>query len=70
MRVFLERLTAREMQVLKALASGYTYKEVASEFGLSYHTVVDYTRSLYRKLDVNSRTEAVVAGAQRGLIAL
>ncbi|MEM1261437.1 MAG: response regulator transcription factor, partial [Pseudomonadota bacterium] len=65
-----ERLTAREMQVLKALASGYTYKEVAAEFGLSYHTVVDYTRSLYRKLNVNSRTEAVVAGAQRGLISL
>ena len=63
-------LTARELQVLRALASGYTYKEVAAEFGLSYHTVVDYTRSLYRKLDVNSRTEAVVTGAQRGLISL
>ena len=63
-------LTARELQVLRALASGHTYKEVAAEFGLSYHTVVDYTRSLYRKLDVSSRTEAVVAGAQRGLITL
>lgn len=63
-------LSPRELQLLKALARGYTYKEVASHYGLSYHTVVDYTRSLYRKLDVGSRTEAVVAGAQQGIISL
>ena len=64
------RLSPRELQLLQALALGYTYKEVANQHGLSYHTVVDYTRSLYRKLDVRSRTEAVVAGAQQGIISL
>lgn len=63
-------LSPRELQLLKALARGHTYKEVAEHYGLSYHTVVDYTRSLYRKLNVGSRTEAVVAGAQKGIISL
>ncbi|MEO1037607.1 MAG: response regulator transcription factor [Pseudomonadota bacterium] len=63
-------LTNRELQVLQALANGYTYKEVAARYGLSYHTVVDYTRSLYRKLEVGTRTAAVVAGARRGLISI
>lgn len=63
-------LSPREREVLQALASGYTYKEVAQQCGISYHTVVDYVRSLYRKLEVHSRTEAVVAGARQGIISI
>lgn len=65
-----DTLSPREREVLRALASGYTYKEVAQRCGISYHTVVDYVRSLYRKLEVHSRTEAVVAGARQGIISI
>ncbi|MEM7277472.1 MAG: response regulator transcription factor [Pseudomonadota bacterium] len=63
-------LSTREMQVLRSLATGYTYREVADQYSLSYHTVVDYVRSMYRKLNVASRSEAVVTAVRQGIISL
>ncbi len=53
-------LTPREEQVLKLLAKGFLYKEIASELSISPDTVHNHIRKIYEKLQVHSRTEAVV----------
>ncbi|MEM1379635.1 MAG: response regulator transcription factor [Pseudomonadota bacterium] len=63
-------LSNRELQVLEAFAQGYSYKDVARQYDLSYHTVTDYVKSLYKKLQVTSRSQAVARAAQAGLIDL
>lgn len=52
------RLTPREREVLFLLASGMSRKECAASCGISPHTVSDYTKSIYRKLDVRNIVEA------------
>jgi DNA-binding NarL/FixJ family response regulator len=64
------QLTASERRVLEALARGFTYDQVGIMFDISVNTVRSRVRALYDKLDVASRTEAVVVAAQRGLIRL
>jgi DNA-binding NarL/FixJ family response regulator len=56
----IEKLSPREQQVLNWLAEGFSYKQIASEMNLSMGTIRTYIRSMYEKLHVNSRTEAVV----------
>jgi DNA-binding NarL/FixJ family response regulator len=56
----IEQLSAREQQVLDLLAEGCAYKQIASELDLSMGTIRTYIRSMYEKLHVNSRTQAVV----------
>lgn len=63
-------LTEKEIQVLTDLAKGFRYKEVARLHGISPHTVADHVKSIYRKLAVNSRSEAVFEAVQAGLIRL
>lgn len=63
-------LSPREQQVLEALAHGLNYKEVARKYDLSHHTVAKYIKTIYRKLSVNSRAEAVIAGMKSGMISL
>ncbi len=63
-----EQLTDREVDVLKLIARGLTYKEVAARLGLTYNTVASYVKDVYRKLAVNSRGRAVVEAQRRGLI--
>ncbi len=53
-------LTPREEQVLNLLSKGYLYKEIASELQISADTVHNHIRRIYEKLQVHSRTEAVV----------
>jgi DNA-binding NarL/FixJ family response regulator len=53
-------LSPREAQVIELLAKGYLYKEVAETMGVSYATVHTHIRHIYEKLQVRSRTEAVV----------
>lgn len=55
----LQSLTLRERDVLKLLAEGYRYKEIAHQLELSIETVRTYIRSVYTKLQVHSRTEAL-----------
>lgn len=53
------RLTERELDVLTGVAKGFTYAEVAQSLGLTTNTVRTHIRSLYDKLSVNSRGEAL-----------
>ena len=53
-------LTEREGQVLALLAKGYLYKEIGDLLNVSFETVRTYVRSIYEKLHVHSRTEAVL----------
>lgn len=53
-------LTPREDQILKLLSKGYLYKEIAAELTISIDTVRTHLRRIYGKLQVHSRTEAVV----------
>ncbi|WP_372657919.1 response regulator [Hydrogenophaga sp.] len=61
-------LTVRETEVLQRVAKGYTLPEIAQQFGLSRHTVADYIKQIYRKLNVSSRAEATLEAARRGLV--
>jgi DNA-binding NarL/FixJ family response regulator len=62
------QLTEKETEVLTELARGYSYKEVAQRLDISHHTVADHVKAIYRKLSVNSRSEAVFEAMQSGLI--
>lgn len=59
-------LTSREREVLVHLAKGLTDKETARALDISPHTIADHLRSIFRKLDVSSRTAAVVRAIARG----
>ncbi len=61
-------LTPREITILEQLAKGLSFKEVALVEGISYYTVADHVKAIYRKLSVNSRAEAVYEALQNGLI--
>ena len=59
------KLTAGEREFLDQLANGYTYKEIADRMNISIDTVRSYVRTVYEKLHVHSRTEAVVKYLRR-----
>lgn len=59
------RLTAGEKEFLDQLAKGYAYKEIADRMNISIDTVRSYVRTVYEKLHVHSRTEAVVKYLRR-----
>ncbi len=61
-------LTDRETEVLQRVGKGYTLPEIAQQLGLSRHTVADYVKQIYRKLDISSRAEAALEAARRGLV--
>jgi len=63
-------LTERELEVLGLLAQGLANKQIAVELGISEHTVKFHVSSIYTKLNVTNRTEAVRAGLRGGWIAL
>jgi len=63
-------LTARENEVLQMIALGLANKQIAARLYISEHTVKFHLSSLYAKLNVSSRTEAVRAGLGLGLISL
>ena len=61
-------LTPREREVLDMLAEGLSNKEIAWRMKISGHTVKFHVASIFAKLDVSTRTEAVTQGIRRGLI--
>ncbi|MBU6514240.1 MAG: response regulator transcription factor [Betaproteobacteria bacterium] len=61
-------LTERETEVLQRVGKGYTLPEIAQQLALSRHTVADYVKQIYRKLDISSRAEAALEAARRGLV--
>lgn len=66
----IEPLTDRELGVLQALAGGSRNKEIAFELGLSESTIKTHLASIFGKLNVTTRTEAVTRGRELGLISL
>ncbi len=65
-----EPLTPRELEVLKQLSLGIPNKAIASELGISEHTVKFHVNSILSKLGAQSRTEAVSRATRLGLIKL
>lgn len=63
-------LTDRESEVLGLLAKGLANKQIAVALGISEHTVKFHVSSIYSKLNVTNRTEAVREGLRGGWIAL
>jgi DNA-binding NarL/FixJ family response regulator len=55
----LEKITTQEHEVLKGLDKGWSYREIAAHRFVSEHTVRSQVRSIYEKLEVHSRTEAL-----------
>jgi DNA-binding NarL/FixJ family response regulator len=63
-------LTEREVEILGMLSRGLANKQIAGELGISEHTVKFHVSSIYTKLNVSNRTEAVREGWRNGWIAL
>ena len=61
------KLTAKENEVLKHLATGLSYKMVADKMGISYFTVNNHVKKIYEKLQVHSLGEAVAIAHKKGL---
>lgn len=64
----LDRLSAREQEVMRLIARGYTYKEVASELFISIKTVETHVSSVLRKLQLSNRTELTRWAADRRIV--
>lgn len=61
-------LSEKERIVLQAIARGYRSKEIASDMGISERTVKAHLTSIYNKLGVNSRSQAVAVAVERGIV--
>ena len=62
-----DKLTPRELQVLKGLTEGKSNKEIARDHDISEPTVKLHMKTLYRKLEVGNRTQAALAAREAGL---
>ena len=62
------RVTPREAEVLRMLASGFTYQQASARLGISLHTVTTHVKSAYRKLDVHSAGAAVMRAVELRII--
>ena len=58
------RITPRETDVLRLIAAGCTYAQVAERLGVSLHTVCTHVKNAYRKLGVRSGAAAVMRAVQ------
>ena len=63
----MERLSSREKEVLRMVASGYTSAEIGVRLLISCMTVNTHIRNIYRKLQVRTRAQAVRFASLRGL---
>jgi DNA-binding NarL/FixJ family response regulator len=61
-------LTPHETRLLKLLVQGHNYKTAATELGVTVHTVSFHLRSIYEKLQVHSKSEAVAKALQNRLV--
>jgi len=64
----IEPLTERELEVLRLLTDGLSNQEIARQLVIALGTAKTHTASLYRKLDVASRTQAVARARELGLL--
>ncbi len=61
-------LTPQEGRLLKLLVEGYSYRGAADQLGISINTIRDHIRSIYDKLHVHSKSEAVSKALRHRLI--
>ncbi|WP_229311230.1 response regulator [Larkinella soli] len=61
-------LSPRELDIIKGLVSGYSYKLIADDLHISIDTVRSHIRHIYDKLQVNSKTEAILKAMREGLV--
>ncbi|TPE53422.1 response regulator transcription factor [Maribrevibacterium harenarium] len=61
-------LTPREEEILVLIARGYRCKDAANALGVSYNTACGYLKSVYQKLQINSRAEATLKAIELGII--
>lgn len=66
----IQPLSSREREVLRLMADGLANKEIAARLGISGHTVKFHVSSIFNKLNVSSRTEAVTLGLRLGYVPL
>ena len=62
-------LSPREQEILHLVAQGRTSKQIGQQLFLSHRTVDHHLTSIYNKLGVDTRAQAVAVAAQRGLLA-
>lgn len=62
-------LTPHEIRLLKLLVEGHSYKKAAAQLGVSVSTVAFHIQSIYGKLQVHSKTEAVARALKENLLA-
>ncbi len=65
-----EKLSERELQVLKEMAAGKRNKEIGAELSIAEDTVKMHVKNILEKLQVNDRTEAVTVAIRRGILHL
>ena len=63
-----EPLSPRELEVLRLIEQGFSNQEIADRLFLAVSTVKGYTRTLFDRLQVQRRTEAVVRARELGLL--
>ena len=63
-----EALTGRELEVLTLLAQGHGNRDIGASLSISETTVKTHLRSIFAKLNVLSRTEAIAVASRRGLV--
>jgi len=62
------RLTPREMEVLKLIAEKLTNREIAGRLFISEHTVKAHAKAVFRKLHIDDRTQAIMMAHEDGLV--
>ncbi|MFC2008267.1 response regulator [Chloroflexota bacterium] len=65
-----EKLSTRELQIIKLAARGMSNKSIAADLGLSLRTVKGHLANIFSKLNVGSRTEAVITGLREGFLSI
>ena len=61
-------LSARETSVLRLVTQGYQHKEIARELGISPRTVSNHVASIYNKLGINDRAQAIIYAIKKGIV--
>lgn len=64
----LRRLTPRELEVLRSLASNDSYEAIAQDFGISPKTLRNHISNVYHKLHIHHRTQALVVAVREGVV--
>ena len=65
-----DKLSIRELEIIKLAARGMSNKDIATELGLTLRTIKGHLSDIFGKLSVGSRTEAVIAGLRAGFLSI